>query len=56
LTRGISLDDRDAKLEYPSVDRPFDGFGPSTSGGGAGVIAKLQPAGTDVRKSPECRE
>jgi len=45
LTAGISLEDRDAKLEYPSVDRPFGGFGASTGGGGASVIAKLsQPA------------
>ena len=48
LTGGINLDDRDAKLEYPSVDRPFGGFGASTRGGGAGVIAKLQPASKTV--------
>jgi hypothetical protein len=45
LTAGIVLDDRDAKLEYPGVDRPFDGGGGSRSGGGSGVIGALKPSG-----------
>lgn len=39
---GIELDDRDAKLEYPSVFRQFASGGGSRWGGGAGVIAKLK--------------
>lgn len=45
MTAGIELDDRDAKLEYPNVFRPFDGGGGSRSGGGSGVIGALKPAG-----------
>jgi hypothetical protein len=45
LTAGIELDDRDAKLEFPEVFRPFDGGGGSRSGGGAGVIGSLKPNG-----------
>jgi hypothetical protein len=45
LGAGITLDDRDAKLEYPDVGRPFGGGGGSRSGGGSGVVAKLKPAG-----------
>jgi hypothetical protein len=45
LGAGITLDDRDAKLEYPDVTRPFGAGGGSRSGGGSGVVAKLKPAG-----------
>jgi hypothetical protein len=45
LAAGIALDDRDAKLEFPHDQRPFGGDGGSTSGGGAGVVASLKPAG-----------
>ena len=42
MTTGITLDDRDAKLEYPSVHRPFAAGGGSHGGGGNGVVAKLK--------------
>lgn len=45
LMAGITLDDRDAKLEQPSVNRSFAGGGGSRSGGGMGVIGKLKPSG-----------
>ena len=48
LGAGIALDDRDAKLEYPSVYRPFGGGGGSRSGGGSGVIGQLKPSGKTV--------
>jgi hypothetical protein len=48
LMAGISLDDRDAKLDFPRKSRPFGERGGSRSGGGAGVIAKLTPAGKMV--------
>lgn len=44
LVAGIELDDRDAKLEQPSVHREFARYNGSRSGGGAGVIGKLKPA------------
>lgn len=48
LSAGITLDDRDAKLEYPSVSRSFGGGGGSRSGGGDGVIGSLKPSGKTV--------
>ncbi len=48
MATGITLDDRDAKLEYPGVSRPFGGGGGSRSGGGDGVIGELKPAGKAV--------
>jgi hypothetical protein len=48
MTTGITLDDRDAKLEYPEVHRAFGGGGGSRSGGGDGVIGQLKPSGKTV--------
>ena len=48
MTTGITLDDRDAKLEYPGVHRSFGGGGGSRSGGGDGVIGQLKPSGKTV--------
>lgn len=45
LGAGITLDDRDARIEYPDVGRPFSGGSGSRSGGGSGVVAKLKPTG-----------
>jgi hypothetical protein len=47
LGAGITLDDRDAKLEHPSVYRKFNQGGGS-GGGGEGVIAKLKSSGKQV--------
>lgn len=52
LGAGIELDDRDAKIEYPSVYRQFASGGGSRFGGGAGVIAKLK-AGTAKDKAKD---
>ena len=48
LAAGVTFDDRDARLEYPDVTRPFGGFGGSRSGGGMGVVGALKPAGKTV--------
>ena len=48
LGAGISLDDRDAKLEYPDVHRNFGGRNGGFSGGGAGVIGKMKASGKTV--------
>jgi len=45
MVTGIELDDRDAKLDYPDVRRSFANGGGSTSGGGAGVVGSIKPAG-----------
>lgn len=45
LTAGIELDDRDAKLDYPDVERSFGRGGGSHDGGGIGVIGAIKPAG-----------
>ena len=42
---GIELDDRDAKLEYPDVERSFGASGGSHMGGGMGVVATVKNAG-----------
>lgn len=41
---GITLDDRDAKIQYPAVYRQFGGGGDSGGGGGSGVVSKLKPS------------
>ena len=46
LMAGITLDDRDAKLDYPKKSRPFSSGSGYRSGGGAGVVSKLTPSGT----------
>lgn len=48
MTAGIELDDRDAKLDFPGVSRPFAGGAGSRSGGAQGVVASLKPTGPDV--------
>ena len=48
LTAGITLDDREAKIEYPVQSRPFGRHDVDLSGGGEGVIAKLKPSGKTV--------
>jgi hypothetical protein len=42
---GLQLDDRSAKIEYPSVSRPWFSrhAGGSSSGGGNGVVAAIKP-------------
>ncbi len=42
---GIELDDRDAKLDFPGVNRSFRGGGGTRSGGGEGVVGSLKPTG-----------
>ena len=48
LTAGVTLDDREAKIEYPIQRRPFGRHDVNLSGGGEGVIAKLKPSGKTV--------
>jgi hypothetical protein len=48
LLGGISLDDRDARLEFPHMRRPFGGGNFGSSGGGQGVVAALKPSGGTV--------
>lgn len=49
LSAGITLDDRDAKLELPTVDRGWLDAVPLSSGGSAtGTILALEPAGDVV--------
>ena len=60
---GLQLDDRSAKIEYPSVDRQWfsTGFGGS-SGGGSGVVKSVKPQGELIHiefnsvttKEPRC--
>jgi hypothetical protein len=45
LTAGLELDDRDARLEYPDVSRPWIGSHGSSNGGGRGEIAKVSTSG-----------
>jgi hypothetical protein len=45
LTAGLTLDDRDARLDYPDITRPWIGASGSSSGGGQGEIAKLTTKG-----------
>jgi hypothetical protein len=49
LSAGIVLDDRDAKIEAPRVQRGvIAGSGGSTSGGGQGAIASIKRSGDGV--------
>ncbi len=48
MAAGVELDDRDAKLDFPGVNRPFSGGSGSRSGGGEGVVAALKPSGKIV--------
>jgi len=43
LTGGIELDDRDAKIEFPDLSRPWIYGDSGSSGGGTGEIGKVKP-------------
>jgi hypothetical protein len=45
MNSGIELDDRDAKLEYPSTNHDWLGGTTGASGGGKGVIASVKSSG-----------
>lgn len=45
MNAGIQLDDRDARLEFPRVDRGWIGSSTGASGGGGGVIASIKRTG-----------
>jgi hypothetical protein len=45
LTAGITLDDRDARIEYPDVTRPWISGSGSSGGGGTGGIASVKASG-----------
>jgi hypothetical protein len=45
LTAGITLDDRDARIEYPNVGRPWLSGSGSSSGGGTGTVASVKAKG-----------
>ena len=45
LTAGITLDDRDARIEYPEVGRPWISGSGSSGGGGTGEIASMKAKG-----------
>lgn len=51
MLTGITLDDRDAALDYPEVERHFGSTGEvslTLGGGGSGVVASLKPSGKAV--------
>jgi len=45
LTAGIVLDDRDARIEYPDVSRPWINGNASSGGGGTGGVASVKASG-----------
>jgi hypothetical protein len=45
LTAGVELDDRDARIEYPDIGRPWIYGDSSSGGGGFGEIAKVKVEG-----------
>lgn len=45
LTAGITLDDRDARIEYPDVGRPWIEGSGSSGGGGTGEVAAVKAKG-----------
>jgi hypothetical protein len=45
LTTGITLDDRDARIDYPDVTRPWIQGDGSSGGGGTGAIAGVKASG-----------
>jgi hypothetical protein len=45
LTTGVELDDRDAKIEYPDIGRPWIYGDSSSGGGGFGEISKVKVEG-----------
>jgi hypothetical protein len=45
ITSSIALDDRSARIDYPQVNRRFNGTSMSGGGGGAGLVAKVKPNG-----------
>jgi hypothetical protein len=45
LTAGITLDDRDARVEYPDVGRPWISGSGSSGGGGTGEVASVKAKG-----------
>src|SRR5207253_7562560 len=49
LKAGLVLDDRSAKIEYPSVYHEWLNDNRSASGGGAGAVSALKPQGEKVR-------
>jgi hypothetical protein len=62
---GLQLDDRSARIEYPSVDRQWlggRGFEGGSSGGGSGVVKSVKPQGDLIHiefnsvttKEPRC--
>jgi hypothetical protein len=44
----IELDDRDARIEYPDIDRPWLPRSSGYSGGGRGIVADVKTSGNDV--------
>lgn len=49
MTAGLELDQRDAKPEYPEVNRGWFDRNSGSNGGGGGIVAKVQPQGQKVR-------
>jgi hypothetical protein len=45
LQAGIELDDRDARIDYPSIDRPWIQGSGSSWGGGTGSVAAIKAKG-----------
>ncbi len=45
----ITLDDRDARIEYPELNRPWIQTGGGSSGGGMGEIAKVTASGDTTK-------
>jgi hypothetical protein len=45
LTAGLELDDRDQRIEYPDLERPWLHRQTGSSGGGKGVVASMKTSG-----------
>jgi hypothetical protein len=48
VAANLQLDQRDARIDYPEIDRPWLDQNLSSNGGGTGEIAKLTPKGDTV--------
>ena len=49
MLNGVELDDRDARIEYPQVNFGWMSHNMSSSGGGEGVVAKVEAKGDKAK-------
>jgi hypothetical protein len=48
VAANIKLDDRDARIEFPDIDRPWLPRSSGYNGGGRGIVADVKTSGDDV--------